>query len=681
MHFNGENISQDNRTLKLLQLAIRNMVSVQTLRVIFGHYNITKGLLEGFLDPDRVRRIPLRKLWLESCSFLFAKIEIRPSVDMSGLESVRIRRLRAEDLSIPGSYTMPRMTFRLSRGAHILSLHNGAGGLYHTTIEFDEHNPPSRLRLISRNEMSIKAKAYDELTWNNLQEIGSFVEQAELSVTTREKCAPQLPLIHLLKISSSTLTSLNLDWILWRADSETASMDNQLVNNTIIQLSKLRFRNLRAFQVRNAVVETTRLPVGLYLLEPGDFVAPLFLDFLEAHPKIQCLAWPMDRFYSHSKPHINIRSRCSRLVAHLGQMLVDLRIDSYYNHHGEGFTDVGTYPSQKNARIRRRRFIAEFAPFMRKVKQIKMEGGIPRDEKREVLRALHHCPLQKIVLIGVSCPIGNTWGHQAEDLKEIDEGNHDFRGILEEEDKEAIWNTYNTTPLVPDDYEFTPSYGWPPSPPLIHTIAAHHASTVTELKFCGYNGSPVLTNGTSITKPLLWPLRHFHNLRQLVISMWLFTYYDFEDRDEEIIASWVSARSPSSTALVVVTPAGSSRNSSPSPSPPVAPTIAPQTPNPHATSRQQDFNRWSVILKTQFSPSALAYRVAADIGPHLSPIAKEREGGVRVRASFCLGTSTGDIFDLDLRVGKDNALLEFVGPREEGEKNRWWDKLEGRRWF
>jgi hypothetical protein len=54
---------------------------------------------------------------------------------------------------------------------------------------------------------------------------------------------------------------------------------------------------------------------------------------------------------------------------------------------------------------------------------------------------------------------------------------------------------------------------------------------------------------------------------------------------------------------------------------------------------------------------------------------------VRVRASFCLGNETGDIFDLDIRVGKGNQVLEFVGPREEGEKGRWWDKLEGRRWF
>jgi hypothetical protein len=102
--------------------------------------------------------------------------------------------------------------------------------------------------------------------------------------------------------------------------------------------------------------------------------------------------------------------------------------------------------------------------------------------------------------------------------------------------------------------------------------------------------------------------------------------------------------------------------------------------------RTQNFNRWAVELKTKFTPSALAYRVARDIGPFLSEVAKERKGGVRVRASFCLGVkderrTASDIFDLDIRIGKGNQVLEFVGPREEGETGRWWTKIEERRWF
>jgi hypothetical protein len=108
--------------------------------------------------------------------------------------------------------------------------------------------------------------------------------------------------------------------------------------------------------------------------------------------------------------------------------------------------------------------------------------------------------------------------------------------------------------------------------------------------------------------------------------------------------------------------------------------------NAGPTPEPPTFNRWDVALKTRFTPSALAYRVAQDIGPHLSPEAKRRKGGVRVRASFCLGSRderrpANDIFDLDIRIGEGEKVLEFVGPREEGEGDRWWGKLEGRRWF
>lgn len=276
--------------------------------------------------------------------------------------------------------------------------------------------------------------------------------------------------------------------------------------------------------------------------------------------------------------------------------------------------------------------------------------------------------------------VGNTWGSKGEDLKDVDPGVGEQIYELEEEDQDALTASYATTPTVTEPFEFKSSYRWPSNPPFLHNIAAHHAETVEELKLCGFNGSPVLSHFLPVTRPLLYPLIHFHNLRQLIMSMWLLTFFEDDYRDAEIIQSWKDTRSPNSTALVVVTPPASP----PPPSSMVAPTVAPDVPNPAA--RPQEFNRWAVILKTRFTPSALAYRVAADIGPFLSPVAKKRKGGVRVRASFCLGVrevdkSANDIFDLDIRIGRQNQVLEFVGPREEGEKGRWWDKLEGRRWF
>jgi hypothetical protein len=231
---------------------------------------------------------------------------------------------------------------------------------------------------------------------------------------------------------------------------------------------------------------------------------------------------------------------------------------------------------------------------------------------------------------------------------------------------------------IPENFTFVPEFGWSREPPLLHTLALHHSSTIEELKICGYNGCPILSHLTPDTTPLLAPLLQYHNLRQIVVSFWLLTFFEDAYRDLDIIQSWLDTRSPSSTALVVVTPPRSPEREHP--------VDGAMMPAPPSTAARQEFNRWAVALKTKFTPSALAYRVASDIGPFLSPVAKARKGGVRVRASFCLGAReerrvANDIFDLDIRVGRDDQVLEFVGPREEGERGRWWAKMEGRQWF
>jgi hypothetical protein len=289
--------------------------------------------------------------------------------------------------------------------------------------------------------------------------------------------------------------------------------------------------------------------------------------------------------------------------------------------------------------------------------------------------------VKKIVLIGATFPVGNTWGYQGRVLKELDEGlSSDVDFGLEEEDREGILLSYRHSSPIPENFTFQPDFGWPATEaPFLQTLALHHANTIRELKLCGYNGCPILSFQTPMSASLLAPLRQFKNLRQLVLSFWLLTWFEDSYRDREIIQSWLDTRSPSSTALVIVTP-----SHSPTQELPVDPATIPNFAEP--IPPRQDYNRWAVALKTRFTPSALAYRVARDIGPYLSPEAKERPGGVRVRASFCLGEReehrhANDIFDLDMRVGKDDAVLEFVGPREEGEKGRWWSKMEHRRWF
>jgi hypothetical protein len=290
------------------------------------------------------------------------------------------------------------------------------------------------------------------------------------------------------------------------------------------------------------------------------------------------------------------------------------------------------------------------------------------------IRAVHNCPLEKIVLIGQSSPLGNSWGLHGQDMPNAAiDGSElpQIHAILEEESKDAIVESANESlPAPPNSFKFEAVYGWPPGPPLLHTIAVHHWSTITELKLCGYIGSPILHMPPTITPYMLHHLSHFPNLRTLIMSFWLTTYFDFATREGEIIRYWLDQRESSSTALVILD------------SGPVQPTGAIPT-IPYQTevtdSHMREFNPWQEALERLYSPSALADAVFKLISPHLAPTA--RAAGVDVRASFCIGVETGDIFDLDVAIDDAQQPKSWNGPREEGEGERWWGKLEARQWF
>ncbi|KAF1366088.1 hypothetical protein EJ07DRAFT_93734 [Lizonia empirigonia] len=677
MYFDADHLSKDKRLHTLLRLAIRNLVNVHTLRIVYGHWHLANALVVGFLDPLRPREVPLRKLWLESCAFDTRNINFLEPTRTTGLESIRVRRLRAEPAAIGNRYDMTFGDMKLARGGFYCQLHSGLGAWVGTTVEFSRENLPEEVVLPTPGELEQKGRDFDNAIWANLPRQAELVYEnsadfgCHINADASDLPPPIRPMQWLFQFSQSSLTRLDLDWILWRQKDEDDAYDES--SDFLTSLSRMRFPHLIAFQMRNAVLPLTQLPDDVFLLEDT------FLAFLEAHPKIKCLAWPLDKFYSHRRPSVEVQSRCRKLIAHMSMVLTDLRLDTHYAGNGEPMTDDKSTVEATQQRIRRRRFIAEFTPHMRKIKQIKLEGGIPRDEKREILRALHYCPLEKIVFIGVSFPVGNTWGHQGAQLKLLDAGSaSDYTYDLEEEDGDGMLQAYKRRHCVSENFKFEPEYGWTAEAPLLHTLALHHADTVQELKMCGYNGCPILSYLTPDTTPLLAPLLQYQNLRQLVVSFWLLTFFEHSYRDIEIIQSWLDTRSPSSTALVVVTPPRS-----PEAEHPVDGAMMP-APNPVAPRPQ--FNRWAVALKTRFTPSALAYRVANDIGPFLSPVAKARPGGVRVRASFCLGArklnrAANDIFDLELSIGRDDAVLNFVGPREEGEKGRWWAKMEERQWF
>ncbi|KAK5164361.1 uncharacterized protein LTR77_010057 [Saxophila tyrrhenica] len=482
--------------------------------------------------------------------------------------------------------------------------------------------------------------------------------------------------VNMLTSSCSTLTSICLDWIMTapsdRQEEITVEYPEWL--KMYLDFFRLRFPRLKALQFRNNCDPDTRQPEGLYLLDRSQAKRPnvqsasetdtaradfsgldtVCLDFMEAHTGLQCLAWPMDTFFSANGPSADVAPGIDAIIDRLSQSLLDLRVDAMFRLRGTPATDSHQCPDAA-ASARRRQFIEKFASRMTKLESIKIEGGVPRDERRETVRALHACPLKKIVMIGVSSQLGNTWGARGRDLGEHI-SSFDARD-LEVEDKDTVFALGSKDPCTPPpDFDFEPSYGWSGSAPMLQTLASYHRNTVTELKFCGYSGAAILFQPTPITTPFLASLKHFHNLESLIISTWLSTTFEGARRDDEVIRFWIDSRSPSSTAIARFNP----------------------------TDDDEEEGSWAKELRTKFAPDALARRARSFIGPFLSENVKTRKGGCHVRISICIGEA-GGIFDMDMRVGSgrdgEDVCLGYEGPREELEEGRRRAKLENRRWF
>ncbi|KAJ4374231.1 hypothetical protein N0V83_002972 [Neocucurbitaria cava] len=174
MHFHGETLSQDARLHALLKLAIRNMVNVHTLRVVYGHWKLASALVVGFLDQSRSWRVPLRKLWLETCCLTIDSLHSLVPSRTTGLESIRIRRLRTESPRTIRARGMGFLEFHLSRGGHELQMHNGAGGWIGTTVHLSEEGLPERWPRQMESDLMAKAKAFDAAMWDELPEIKTF---------------------------------------------------------------------------------------------------------------------------------------------------------------------------------------------------------------------------------------------------------------------------------------------------------------------------------------------------------------------------------------------------------------------------------------------------------------------------------------------------------------------------
>jgi hypothetical protein len=695
--FSSDNLSNDWRTVRLARLAIKNMVNVQTLRIVNGHPNLTAVLLQEFLGCGTSK---LRRLWLESCSLVAVPSLKILENSLPKLESVRFRRLKL----VKGEWF-----YSYSRGGGSHAFQNGRGSHYDTSVRFSdwkdewrdifELTPQSLSRNFASSTALLNGAIYDNLPEAKMLGETACVMDDKPVIFHPEDVgtAYGYGLYRVVHAASLTLTNLTLDWILTSQPQYMTESDNQY--NLFHKLSGLTFPKLRAFQLRNAVTSDTKLAVKIYLLHPTvvqsesvDVQRPVdMLGFLERHDNLQCLAWPMDRFYSHKPVYKEEESRAREVVMKLGRTLLSLRVDFDYTQRGEVQTDRAPDVRSQESRIRRRLFVSGFASRMLKLTSLKMEGGIPRDEKRETIRAVHRCPLEKLVLIGVSSPLGNTWGAHGVHLSNADDGDLSFYGILEAEHKVALKACAREDSLE-DVSRFTfhgPEYGWPPAPPLLHTVALHFSTTITEIKLCGYNGSPILHKPTAITPALFHHLRYFHNLRHLILSLWLMTYFDWDYRALEIIEYWISQRESSSTAIVSIdhtddTPTewefGHLGEIARDPFEDVV------DDNPMMID---DENAWAIALKERYSPKAMSYAIYDLVGPHLSMQARSKRyadgrNGVKVRGSFCLSAETEDIFDLDVLIDeRDGGVVPnaWKGPREEGEKERWRGKMEARQWF
>ncbi|KAK4609217.1 hypothetical protein CLAFUR4_14287 [Fulvia fulva] len=760
--FSGSTLSADPRTIKLVALAVKELKNVTTLRIVFGHPNLTDALLRCFFDCERTREgagcARIRKLWLENCrisnglclSLPYHPYHLPLVLDLSGLESVRFRRLPIRPRSYDSGHA-PSFMYNYSRSGLSRPLQDGCGSMYTTMtstlsedfkigrhhilrLELQDlaqqptlspgeyrqlHQTPKYSPLDSlfartivlddriyksiseTTDLPLKAKWAHMLghrtravnayrgTWldpDSSTDLASrpweeafdasddnvIVRSQLWERMQREKMPSSDVAIVMLQSVGSTLTSLNLDWVLSIPHLRIgASKDPAFLASwsyMFLSLFECRFPHLRAFQLRNSVVPDTILPPALYLLDrsfttfrdptnatmSGNIDATSSFDlaglrFMEAHPNIQCLAWPMDHFFSPRPVTADIKSRVEAVVDNLGRTLVELRVDTIYSGSGEVQTEE-TWCQDRSARDSRRRFITDFASKMNMLKTIKVEGGMPRDERREIIRALHACPLTKIVMIGVCSPLGNSWGLDGADA--VDVVREDDNEGLEAEDKATMF-ALGPSKLQPppEDYVYTPQWDCKALPPMMHTLASYHADTVKELKFCGYKGCSILFSPTPITVPLLSSLKHFHNLDSIIMSMWLTTLWEGSNRDSEVISYWTNMRSPASTALVMIT--------------------------------DDEPEGWERELKMRFAPAALAWRVTNFIGPYLSESAKQRKGGVHVRASFCIGEC--GIFDVDIAVGKgavnSDVCLWYKGPREEMEPERRTAKLDARGWF
>ncbi|MCJ1416317.1 hypothetical protein MMC32_002652 [Xylographa parallela] len=435
---------------------------------------------------------------------------------------------------------------------------------------------------------------------------------------------------------TETLTSITFDWLLnGRAVLEALTS------------TRPNFPRLRALQLRNAVNPPAQLEetsssavsyTGCCLLGPP------WLDFLQRHINLECLAWPIEHFLPDRTQSETLEDDVRDVIQTLGHRLKSLRVDApVLNHHFDTVEMLETYSLRASGR--QAAFVRFVASQMRTLRVIKVEGTVPIELRLELLKALQHCSLQRVVVIGVNWALADTWT----DLEDT-HGSH-WRleignPVLWENDIPSI----QQTPLQEDLLETRQDLEalslevveQAAALSILEVIAMGQAASVIELKFSGFIGAPMLHYPSPKAQVELSHLKHFHSLRYLTTAVWLAVTHEDQDLSPQIYEFW-------NTTIK-------------------KPAQIPQ--GLHHT------------LTKYYSPAVLAEKVAELVGPHLSPQACAHPLGVKVKALFLIQQSHhNEIFELQVLIGNKGKAMSFAGMRDENHPEKLQEKMLGREWF
>lgn len=215
------------------------------------------------------------------------------NIDLHGLESMRLRRLQL----LPHCGRPPAQQV-YTRGGTLDVLQDGQGGVYNTntasyTYQEDLYislTVPNRRTGVENWEKLFKdANTFDDMIYDHVSDASSIHlphyrnvvgDHRALVHSHAENRIPHRPLrpndeieslpavLSIMKASATTLTSLNLDWLLIRGSHAFDSPFHVAkAFDAFAKIFSLRFPCLRAFQLRNCVVEECKLPPGLFLLD------------------------------------------------------------------------------------------------------------------------------------------------------------------------------------------------------------------------------------------------------------------------------------------------------------------------------------------------------------------------------------------------------------------------------